>query len=199
MTHQARRHDRLENENQKESDPAASHQREIRLTLSLEEHTLLLDVLDELQLAKRLLEVPAGRELTGKLKQALIHRTSQKKTDNRSTSIVCSADASSHRHPERLELKPTSSRILEYLVHHRECWIRPETLRAEVLSTHYSPGASNLRWHILQLRNGLADAQWQIHTDRNLGVMFSTSICGRPHCYRRSAKPAGPSRRSQHS
>ncbi len=81
--------------------------------------------------------------------------------------------------------KPVSFQLLTYLVRHRGSWVRAEALRREVLRASMQPGASNVRWHVLQARRSLGPLSTALHSDNRLGFMFELGDCGQQHCSRR--------------
>ena len=81
-------------------------------------------------------------------------------------------------------LKPTSFKLLCYLAEFEGQWIGTATLRERVLGTHFAQGASNLRWHILQIRKSLGVLAAFVHSDNRLGFMFAMESCERIHCIR---------------
>src|SRR5262245_1963610 len=54
-----------------------------------------------------------------------------------------------------LHCKPVSFQLLAYLIRQRGRWVRAEALRRDVLRVSMQPGASNVRWHVLQARRSL--------------------------------------------
>lgn len=87
----------------------------------------------------------------------------------------------------RFPCKPTSFRLLAHLIHNQGRWIRSEALKHEVLQVSVQPGASNVRWHVLQARRALHTADRFLHSDCRLGYMFTLDRCDRRHC----ALPSG--------
>ena len=88
---------------------------------------------------------------------------------------------------ERFVFKPTAFRLLSHLIHRRGRWIRTDKLRRDVLATAFDQHASNVRWHVLQVRRALGSHAHLIHSDNRLGFMFDPSPCGRRHCWSREA------------
>jgi DNA-binding response OmpR family regulator len=78
--------------------------------------------------------------------------------------------------------QPTSFRLIAHLIDNYGRWVRAETIRAAVLLSAVQPGASNVRWHVLQARLALGDFRKALHSDRSLGVMFQLTSCDRRHC-----------------
>ena len=60
-------------------------------------------------------------------------------------------------------------------------WVRSNDL-ATAWDTTFQRGASNLRWHIKELRHALGPVEHNVHSDVKLGYMFSLSRCGEKHC-----------------
>jgi DNA-binding response OmpR family regulator len=83
---------------------------------------------------------------------------------------------------QRFVCKPTSFRLLSFLVHQRGQWVRAEALARDVLGVCFQKGASNLRWHALQARRALGAQSALLHGDNRLGYMFDLSPCSRRHC-----------------
>jgi len=83
---------------------------------------------------------------------------------------------------QRFACKPTSFRLLAYLIHRAGRWIRAEMLGREVLQTSFQHGASNVRWHVLQARRTLDSRGGLLHSDNRLGFMFDIAECHRRHC-----------------
>lgn len=79
-------------------------------------------------------------------------------------------------------LTPVEYRILRYLALREGVWIRPAELSVCTALPYFSPGASNLRWHVHQLRARLGAAARLVHGARSLGYMFSRSNCAHRHC-----------------
>ncbi len=87
---------------------------------------------------------------------------------------------------QRFVFKKTSFAIFQYLCERVGSWVTTETLREDVLKIHCHPGASNVRWHIHQVRESLGPLAWTVHGDIRRGYMFWTKGCGLSHC----TKPA---------
>lgn len=81
-----------------------------------------------------------------------------------------------------LAFQPTSFRLVSHLIDNYGQWVRSDVIRATVLRTTIQPGASNIRWHVLQARLALCDFRTALHSDRALGVMFRLTPCERRHC-----------------
>jgi hypothetical protein len=75
--------------------------------------------------------------------------------------------------------QPTSFRLVSHLIDNYGQWVQPDVIR--VLRTTIQPGASNIRWHVLQARLTLCDFRIAQHSDRALGVMFWLAPCERRH------------------
>jgi DNA-binding response OmpR family regulator len=89
-----------------------------------------------------------------------------------------------------IRLKPTSFKLFCSLAEHPGRWVRATALRGRVLGTHFLPGASNLRWHVHELRAALGSFSAFLHSDQSLGLMFLVGRCTRPHCLRGAGPPS---------
>ena len=78
----------------------------------------------------------------------------------------------------------TGYALFAYLAAQPGRWAHAEELRQHVLRTYYAPGASNLRWHVLQVREALGPLRWCLHGARHRGYMFDLHRCGVAHCTR---------------
>ena len=87
----------------------------------------------------------------------------------------------------RAQFKRTSFHLFAHLSRRPGAWVKSDELLSKVLRTHCSPGASNVRWHVLQTRRALGPLSWHLHGDPHFGYMYHTASCGRPHCHLRSA------------
>lgn len=83
---------------------------------------------------------------------------------------------------DRFTCKPTSFRLLSHLIHRRGTWVRSASLQRDVLQTSFHEGASNIRWHVLQVRRALGPRGVLLHSDNRLGFMFDLAPCDRRHC-----------------
>jgi DNA-binding response OmpR family regulator len=87
---------------------------------------------------------------------------------------------------ETFAFKPLSYQMLAFLMRRRGQWIAADILRREILCSCTQPGASNIRWHILQARRSMPGFEALIHSDRSLGYMFDLVPCRRAHCLTQS-------------
>jgi DNA-binding response OmpR family regulator len=72
--------------------------------------------------------------------------------------------------------------VFMHLYERRDVWCESNELRRAALGSHLSSETSNLRWHVMRIRNLLGVDRWWIHSDRRLGYMFSFASCSRAHC-----------------
>jgi DNA-binding response OmpR family regulator len=107
-----------------------------------------------------------------------------------SAEVQVHSDSCAVRFGERKVLfKKTSFSIVQYLCERAGSWVTSEELRRNVLRTNYCPGASNIRWHVLQAREALSAHSWALHGDNRKGYMFKMAGCGLAHCHRSKDVP----------
>jgi DNA-binding response OmpR family regulator len=111
------------------------------------------------------------------------------KTDRASAALDCApvvaldeASLAVNISGEQVACKPTSFRLLAYLIERRGRWVQSETLGRDVIQSAFQRSASNLRWHVLQARRALGRRGPSLHSDNRLGFMFDLAPCGRRHC-----------------
>lgn len=121
------------------------------------------------------------------------HTSASSAEDNALVVLVCSR----FRPPVRLVLgsglapasgvhearfKRTSFYLFTYLHERAGRWIEAQELQQNVLRAHCRPGASNVRWHVLQARQALGPASFCLHNDRHNRYMFALERCRATHC-----------------
>lgn len=61
-------------------------------------------------------------------------------------------------------------------------WVRTGALQKEVLKANAARGASNVRFHVLQIRRALGRRAGCLHSRQRRGYMWSPRACDTPHC-----------------
>jgi DNA-binding response OmpR family regulator len=167
--------------------------RTCRIELTLDELTAIQYALARVsaeEVATRLGRPPGD---TGPLVSSLLSKTAAALSTRLQDQPVVMLDDVSHAVTilgDRLACKPTSFRLLSYLIHRQGSWVRSGSLQREVLQTSAHDGASNIRWHVLQVRRSLGLRAGLLHSDNRLGFMFDLTLCDRRHCAARRNRPA---------
>jgi len=79
-------------------------------------------------------------------------------------------------------LPPIDYALLQYLVHNEGTWVRARELAVSGALAYFEADASNLRWHIHQIRGRLREHAALLHNSRGLGYLFAREPCGFRDC-----------------
>ncbi|HEY3235161.1 MAG TPA: hypothetical protein VGJ84_10600 [Polyangiaceae bacterium] len=69
-----------------------------------------------------------------------------------------------------------------YVIDRTGRWSPTAALQRNVLRVHAAPRASNVRWHVSQLREAIRPYAKCVHGAQRRGYMWSTSACDTRHC-----------------